>query len=102
MRAIVFLFCFLAAPLAFAAAATGSVGVEIKDPAGAPVPDAVAALVPLDAPPAFTPPTEPVIVTQNDEDFQPYVTAVVVGTRVSFPNRDKVAHHVFSQSKAKS
>jgi len=29
------------------------------------------------------------------------VTAIVVGTRVSFPNRDKVQHHVYSLSKPK-
>lgn len=93
------------APLAFAAApggSGGSVRVEIKEPAGAPVEDAVASLTPIDAAPAITPPAEPVIIVQNDEDFQPYVTAIVVGTRVNFPNQDKVAHHVFSQAKAKS
>ena len=101
MRAVLFLLGALLAPLAFAAPG-GSVRVEIKDPAGAPVADAVASLIPRDATPTLTPPAEPVVVTQNDEDFQPYVTAIVVGTRVSFPNRDKVAHHVFSQSQAKA
>lgn len=86
---------------AHASAASGSVRVEIKDPKGAPVSDAVASLMPLDAPPALTPPAEPAVIVQDKEEYQPYVTAVVAGTRISFPNRDKVQHHVYSQSKAK-
>lgn len=89
--------------LALAAAITpGTVRVEIRDPAGAPVADAVASLVPLDSTPVLQPPAEPVVVVQKDEEFRPFVTAVVAGTRVSFPNQDNVAHHVFSQSRAKS
>jgi plastocyanin len=88
-------FVFAAAP------GSGSVRVEIKDPKGAPVADAVASLVPLDRVATVTPPAEPVVIVQDNEEFQPYVTAIVVGTRVSFPNRDKVQHHVYSQSKAK-
>lgn len=87
-------------PLA-AAAPGGSVRVEIKDPKGVPVADAVASLVPLDRTPALVPPAEPAVIVQNDEEFHPYVTPVIVGTRVSFPNRDKIAHHVFSISPAK-
>ncbi len=101
MRAALLVLCTLLAPCTFAAPAGGSVRVDIKDPAGAPVADAVASLTPLDAAPVVTPPAEPVVIVQNDEDFQPYVTAIVTGTRVSFPNQDKVAHHVFSQSKVK-
>jgi hypothetical protein len=41
------------------------------------------------------------VIVQDKEEFHPYVTAIVAGTRVSFPNRDKVQHHVYSQSKAK-
>ncbi|MBM3852152.1 MAG: hypothetical protein FJ399_03250 [Verrucomicrobia bacterium] len=84
-----------------AAAGSGGIRLEIKDPKGAPVADAVASLVPLDAPPTLTPPAEPVMVVQEREEFVPYVTAIVTGTRVNFPNRDKVQHHVFSFSKAK-
>lgn len=83
------------------AAETGRVRVEIKDPAGAPVADAIAWLTPLEAAPALTPPGEPVVIAQNHEEFEPFVTAIAVGTRVKFPNQDTVAHHVFSQSKAK-
>jgi len=94
-------FVALAGWSATALAAGGSVRVEIKDPKGAPVADAVASLVPLDAPPALAPPAAPVVVTQAKKEFDPYVTAVVVGTAVTFPNHDTVQHHVFSQSPAK-
>ncbi len=86
---------------ALLAADSGTVRVEIKDPKGAPVADAVASLHPLTRPASVTPPAEPVVIAQDGEEFVPYVTAVVVGTRVTFPNRDKVQHHVFSLSKAK-
>jgi plastocyanin len=98
-----FLFCAACRVAVLAASvAGGSVRVEIRDPKGAPVAEAVASLMPLDRPPVATPPAEPVVIVQDKEEFQPYVTAVVVGTRISFPNRDKVQHHVYSQSKAKS
>ncbi len=89
-------------PAAAPAADAGTVRVEIRDPQAKPVADAVAWLTPLDTKPTLTPPAEPVVVAQNHEEFQPFVTAIVTGSRVSFPNQDKVAHHVFSQSKAKS
>lgn len=84
-----------------AAIPAGEVRVEIRDPKGAPVADAVASLTPLDAPAPVQPPAEPVLVVQEGEEFRPHVTVVVAGTRVSFPNRDAVQHHVFSVSKAK-
>lgn len=100
----------LAAALALALAITaaaqpaapgGKIRVEIKDPAGARVEDAVASLVALDRTPALVPPAEPAVIVQEGEEFKPYVTPVVVGTRIRFPNRDKIAHHVFSLSPAK-
>ena len=79
----------------------GEVRVEIRDAKGVPVADAVASLTPLDAPVKATPPAEPVLIVQEGEEFRPHVTAAVAGTRVSFPNRDAVQHHVFSVSKAR-
>jgi plastocyanin len=103
-RFLIRLFAFVFAALGPAGAhvTAGNVRVEIRDPKGAPVGDAVASLVPLDAQPVLQPPAEPVVIVQINEEFQPYVTAVIAGTRVSFPNRDKVQHHVYSQSKAKA
>ena len=47
-----------------------------------PVADAVVSLVPLDAPAPVRAPAE-AVVAQEDKEFDPYVTPVVVGTRVS-------------------
>ncbi|MFM9079801.1 MAG: methylamine utilization protein, partial [Opitutaceae bacterium] len=83
------------------AATAGEIRVEVRDPKGSPVADAVASLTPLDTAPAVKPPAEPVAGVQEGEEFRPHVTAVVVGTHVTFPNRDAVQHHVFSVSRAK-
>ena len=92
----------LAVLIASAAEPAGpGVRVEIKDDKGTPVADAVASLTPLDRSPLVTPPTDPVTILQKGEEFQPYVTPVVAGTRVRFPNEDAVQHHVFSLSKIK-
>lgn len=65
-----------------------------------PVADAVVSLVPLDAPAPAHAPVE-AVVAQEDKEFDPYVTPVAVGTRVNFPNRDTVQHHIYSLSKPK-
>jgi plastocyanin len=83
------------------ARAAGTVRVETKDSAGTPVADAVVYAVPLDGAAVVHPPAEPVAITQKDQEFSPYVTPIVVGTRVVFPNRDNVQHHVYSVSPAK-
>ena len=81
----------------------GAAPVEfsVTDTKGRPVEDAVVSLVPLDAPARLTPPDQPLEIVQHDQTFLPTVTALVVGTTVSFPNRDTVQHHVYSLSPAK-
>jgi plastocyanin len=91
----------LLAAAALGAQAAGTVRVVTKDSAGRPVADAVAYVHSLDAPAAVHPPAQPVAITQKDQEFEPYVTPIVVGTRVVFPNRDNVQHHVYSVSPAK-
>lgn len=68
---------------------------------GEPVADAVLSLVPLEAavPPVAS--DARVEIAQDGQEFQPYVTVVQTGTRVVFPNRDTVQHHVYSLSKPK-
>jgi plastocyanin len=83
------------------AQAAGIVRVVTRDPAGKPVADAVAYLGNLDSPAPVHPPADPVAITQKDQEFSPYVTPIVVGTRVVFPNMDTVQHHVYSVSPAK-
>jgi plastocyanin len=91
----------LLATAALEAHAAGTVRVVTKDPAGLPVADAVAYVYSLDTPATVHPPAEPVEITQRDQEFEPYVTPIVVGTRVVFPNKDNVQHHVYSVSPAK-
>jgi plastocyanin len=84
------------------AAAVQAAGVEVRvvDAAGRPVPDAV---VFLESPAAraATRAAPLVEISQANRQFDPAVTVVPVGTRVSFPNRDTVRHHVYSFSPAK-
>lgn len=81
--------------------AAGAVAVTVTDNKGAPVADAVVSLVPLDAPATFTPPPAPVVVAQQGQEFDPYVTVITPGTRVNFPNQDNIRHQVYSLSKTK-
>lgn len=50
----------------------------------------------------FPPPVAVVNIDQKNLAFQPHVLAVLVGTRVAFPNSDEVRHNVFSPTKADS
>jgi len=79
----------------------GTVQVRCLDDKDQPVADAVIWLTPLDRQVAVTPPAAPVVIEQKGEEFHPYVTPVVAGTRISFPNHDTVQHHVYSLSPAK-
>lgn len=67
---------------------------------GEPLEYAVVSLMPLDFPVATMPETNAVIAQENKE-YDPYVTVVMVGTETSFPNRDSVQHHLYSVSKPK-
>jgi plastocyanin len=82
-------------------ALAGDLTVVVRDAAGQPVKDAVAMLR-TGAPPAgpikFT---WPYSVSQHDIQFDPFVLVVPVGSDVSFPNNDKVRHHVYSFSAIK-
>ena len=95
--------CAYTLVLAFAphARADGSVQVTVKDNKGAAVADAVVSLMPLDAKPVVRPPDAPFVIAQRDQEFDPYVTSLVVGSRVSFPNQDAIRHQVYSISKPK-
>ncbi len=43
-----------------------------------------------------------VTMDQVDKTFVPGLLAIVAGTRVNFPNRDQIHHHVYSFSRTKS
>lgn len=82
-------------------AAAADFQAVVKDQRGQPVRDAVVVAVPEGGlpKPAARPRLE--TVEQIDQEFVPRVKAVMVGSAVSFPNRDEVRHHVYSFSSAK-
>lgn len=81
-------------------AAATSFQAIVRMPDGRPVEDAALALEPIDgkAPPARA----RAKIEQRDREFVPYLTIVQKGTPVDFPNRDKIKHHVYSFSPAKT
>lgn len=99
MRGRVLLLAALCAPLP---AAAGELTVDVKSAAGLPVSDAVISFRPAAG--AAVSPTRlngPFRMEQNDVHFDPFILIVPVGSEVSFPNMDKVRHHVYSFSAAK-
>lgn len=79
-----------------------SATIDVRTPQGTPIADAVVWLEP--AAPPTTRPRAPgrAEIRQVKLEFVPFVSVIPVGTRVDFPNRDKVKHHVYSFSSAKS
>ena len=75
--------------------------ITLQDEKGKPVEDVVVSLVRADGPMPAVQPMSAVEIIQKDQQFGPYVTAVTVGTPVTFPNKDTVQHHVYSLSKPK-
>ena len=92
-------FLLLAIWILYGRAQAGSILVTVKDGQGTLVSDAV----------VYAKPNKPVVslekkqavIEQRDKQFVPYVTAIQVGTSVTFPNRDSVRHDVYSLSPAK-
>ena len=87
--------------LATAHATAGELSITVKSGKGEPVADAVVSMIPLDAavpPPLVTATGE---LTQQNQEFTSYVTVVQTGSKVVFPNKDTVQHHVYSLSKPK-
>ena len=72
----------------------------MRSPSGEPVRDAVVYALPEGRAPQSAQSPERVEIDQVDKEFVPHVTAVRAGTRVNFPNRDQIRHHVYSFSSA--
>lgn len=89
----------LAIILAPVAAIAGDINLTVRDASGKPVRDAVISVYPAAGLPAG--PIRfawPYVMAQQNIQFDPAVLVVPVGAEVSFPNRDKVRHHVYSFS----
>ncbi|HEX6375921.1 MAG TPA: methylamine utilization protein [Allosphingosinicella sp.] len=82
-------------------AAAAELIVELRTPAGQPVPDAVVSLYPGGRPAPFGPMRGPYRIAQRNTQFQPFVLIVPVGAQIAFPNYDSFRHHVYSFSPAK-
>lgn len=92
---------FAAALLFPAALAAAEFTTTLVSTKGEKVVEAAVSLIPVDheAPPVAA--GTRVEIAQQGQEFSAYVTVVQSGTRVVFPNRDTVQHHVYSLSKAK-
>src|SRR5664279_833946 len=95
----IFVLAAVAAPLAHAQFT--EIAATVTDARGKPLPDAVVVAVPADG--NIRLPSRPPqdVVDQVDKEFVPRVQAILVGTAVTFPNRDTVRHQVYSFSPAK-
>ena len=93
----------LAAALLAGPAVAGDLSVAVTNQAGQPVRDAVVMVRTAGRASAGAPVrlSGPLVMAQQNVAFQPYVLIVPVGSSVSFPNRDRVRHHVYSFSAAK-
>lgn len=69
--------------------------------AGEAVPEAAVSLIPLDRPAPPLSSEAKAEVAQEGQEFYAFMTIVQEGTKVVFPNRDTVQHHVYSLSKTK-
>jgi plastocyanin len=78
-----------------------SIEAQVRDGSGRPVADAVVYAVPAGGV-VESKAGKTVAIEQLDREFVPYVSVIQVGTRVEFPNRDPIQHHVYSFSPAKT
>jgi len=89
------------APLLFSSGVhAAELTVNVTDAAGSPLTDAV-----VYAEPAGKAPVTAIATTaieQKNRQFYPLVSVIQTGASVTFPNRDKVKHHVYSFSPAKT
>ncbi len=94
----------LAAALLAGPALAGDITVDVRDAAGKPVTNAVVMVKPAGGVPAGRPMrvSWPMVMAQQNIQFSPYVLIVPLGSSVSFPNKDKVRHHVYSFSAPKT
>ena len=79
--------------------AADTLNIKLVNQHNQPLADAVVELV--SATGSALPAGKPASVAQQGLMFTPFVTAVVRGSKVDFPNQDKTRHHVYSFSPAK-
>ncbi len=99
LKLIGIILCVLSPFDAFSA----TIDCVVKDDKGKPVPKAVIYATPLSMNVhKMVQAKSAAVIDQIDKEFIDHVTAVQVGSTVSFPNNDKIRHHVYSFSSAKT
>ncbi len=83
-----------------AAASAATIVVDVRDPKGTPLADAVVYATPEGREVASAAKTA--VMDQKNKTFVPHVLPVQVGTAVKFPNSDDIQHQVYSFSPAKT
>ena len=83
------------------AAATDLV-LEVRDPKGSAVSDAVIYAEPLSGGSPAVRPNTRAIIDQVNKEFVPRVSIIQAGTEVFFPNSDNIRHSIYSFSSAKT
>lgn len=88
--------------MSLAAASAGATGlaVQVTDSAGNPLADVVVTAEPEAGVPAPRQ-LKPAEIEQRGLKFLPLVSVIQTGSRIAFPNNDKVRHHIYSFSAAK-
>ena len=86
--------------LATSGALCGTLSVQVTDSAGKPLADTVV-VADAEAGVAMARFLTPAEIEQRGLKFLPLVSVIQTGSRVSFPNYDKVKHHIYSFSPAK-
>ncbi|GHH26593.1 methylamine utilization protein [Sphingomonas glacialis] len=101
MRMFLTAFTTAAASFLASVASAATVNIDVRGSDGKPLAGAV---VMLDTSPKSSAPIKfdyAYEMAQQNIAFLPHVLIIPVGASVTFPNRDKVRHHVYSFSKAK-
>jgi plastocyanin len=88
------------AAIGSATAAANGLAVQVSDAAGKPLADVVIVAEP-ESGTAFPKLLRPGEIEQRGLKFVPLVSVIQTGSQMSFPNNDKVKHHIYSFSPAK-
>lgn len=91
---------FVALTVSAAGAQAATLTVQVSDAQGKPLADVVVVADAADGQPA-PPPRHGIEIEQRGLKFQPLVSVIQTGTRIAFPNNDRVRHHIYSFSPAK-
>lgn len=99
MKNLLLVFTFV---VSVSVAKASEINFEVLDTSGKPLDNAVVIIDASTAGNALESTNKRMSMRQVNKQFVPHVLAVSVGTEIDFPNADKVKHHVYSFSEAKT